>query len=55
MLKYVDTLVSFSEVHDEISLCINISKCLCDCIGSDAPYLAEDNGDMLYLKSLINL
>lgn len=55
MLKYVDTLVSFSEVPDEISLCINISKCPCHCIGCHSPYLAEDIGDELNLKSLINL
>ena len=27
MLKYVDTLVTFSEIPDEISLCINVSNC----------------------------
>ena len=27
MIKYVDTLVSFSEVPNEITLCINISNC----------------------------
>lgn len=27
MLKYVDTLVTFSEVLNEITLCINISNC----------------------------
>lgn len=27
MLKYVDTKVTFSEVPNEISLCINISNC----------------------------
>ena len=27
MLKYVDTMVTFSEVPDEISLCIEISNC----------------------------
>lgn len=55
MLKYVDTLVSFSEVPDEISLCINISKCPCHCVGCHSPYLAEDIGDELNLKSLTNL
>ena len=55
MLKYVDTLVSFSEVPDEISLCINISKCPCHCIGCRSRYLAEDSGDELTLKSLTPL
>ena len=27
MLKYVDTKVTFAEVPNEISLCINISNC----------------------------
>lgn len=47
MLKYVDTLVSFSEVPDEISLCINISNCPCKCEGCHSSYLAEDIGELL--------
>lgn len=31
MLKYTDTRVTFSEVPDEVTLCINISGCLCHC------------------------
>ena len=27
MLKYVDTMVTFSEVPSEITLCINVSNC----------------------------
>ena len=27
MLKYVNTEITFAEVPDEISLCINISNC----------------------------
>lgn len=57
MLKYVDTLVTFSEVPDEISLCINISNCQCHCKNCHSPYLAEDIGEELNshsLKELIN-
>ena len=45
MLKYVDTLVTFSEIPDEITLCINISNCPCKCPGSHSSYLAQDIGE----------
>ena len=47
MLKYVDTKVTFSEVPDEISLCINISNCPCHCKNCHSSYLAEDIGNLL--------
>lgn len=49
MLKYVDTLVSFQEVPDEISLCINISNCPNNCEGCHSAYLKEDVGTPLTL------
>lgn len=55
MLKYVDTKVTFSEVPDEISLCINISNCSCHCKNCHSPYLAEDIGEPLDLQHLTNL
>ena len=55
MLKYVDTLVSFQEVPDEISLCINISNCPCHCEGCHSPYLAEDIGTELTWNELEKL
>ena len=55
MLKYVDTLVTFSEVPDEISLCINISNCQCHCKNCHSPYLAEDIGEELNSRSLKEL
>jgi anaerobic ribonucleoside-triphosphate reductase activating protein len=55
MLKYVDTLVSFQEVPDEITLCINISNCPCHCEGCHSPYLAEDIGVELTVDTLTNL
>ena len=55
MLKYVDTKVTFSEVPDEISLCINITGCKVGCKGCHSPYLAEDIGEPLDLQNLTNL
>ena len=55
MLKFVDTLVSFQEVPDEISLCINISNCPCHCEGCHSSYLAEDIGTELTWNELEKL
>ena len=57
MLKYVDTKITFAEVPNEISLCINISNCPCACKGCHSSYLAEDIGNELNsnsIKELIN-
>lgn len=56
MLKYTDAQVTFAEVPDEITLCINISNCPCHCKGCHSSYLAEDVGtplDEMELTSLI--
>lgn len=55
MLKYLDTLVTFSEVPDEITLCINISNCPCNCKGCHSPYLAGDIGKPLTEEELKKL
>ena len=55
MIKYVNTLVSFSEVPDEISLCINITGCKIGCKNCHSPYLAEDIGNVLNLQALTSL
>ena len=55
MLKYVNTMVTFSEVPDEISLCIEISNCPCHCINCHSSYLAEDIGEELNSHSLKKL
>ena len=55
MLKYKDTMVTFSEVPDEISLCINITNCPMMCIGCHSPELRQDIGEYLDLYSLIDL
>ena len=55
MLKYVDSVVTFSEIPDEITLCINISNCPCHCKGCHSSYLAEDIGEELNIDSLHEL
>lgn len=55
MLKYIDTLVTFSEVPDEISLCINISGCPFKCNGCHSPWLWEDKGTELTKEELTKL
>ena len=55
MLKYVDTMVTFSEVPYEISLCINISNCPCHREGCHSSYLANDIGEPLTEQELKNL
>ena len=44
MLKYLDIKVTFAEVPDEITLCVNITGCKNGCKGCHSPYLAEDIG-----------
>ena len=55
MLKYVDTKVTFAEVPDEISLCINISNCPNHCEGCHSPYLAKDIGTLLTTEEILKL
>lgn len=55
MLKYVDSKVTFTEIPDEITLCINISNCPCHCEECHSSYLAEDIGKSLNLEALTNL
>lgn len=43
-MKYVDTLVSFSEIPDEITLCINISNCPNKCDGCHSSWLQKNIG-----------
>jgi len=52
MLKYVETAVTFAEVPDEVSLCINISNCPNKCEGCHSTYLREDVGKPLNWDSL---
>lgn len=55
MLKYTDAQVTFREVPDEITLCINISGCPNKCDGCHSSYLSEDIGDELNEESLEHL
>ena len=56
MVKYYNYAVTFSEVPDEISLCINITNCQQKCEGCHSPYLQKDIGNNLSidLQNLIN-
>lgn len=55
MLKYLNTEVTFSEIPDEITLCINITGCKNACEGCHSPYLAEDIGEYLTPNKLLEL
>lgn len=55
MLKYVDTLVSFQEIPDEISLCINISNCPNNCPGCHSAYLKDNIGTALTYTELMRI
>lgn len=55
MLKYVDTQVTFAEIPDEVSLCINISNCPIGCPGCHSSYLANDIGELLTEETLQQL
>ena len=54
-MKYVDTLVSFQEIPDEISLCINISNCPNNCPGCHSAYLKDDIGTPLTYTELMRI
>ena len=54
-LKYIDILVSFQEIPDEITLCINISNCPNTCAGCHSPWLRENIGEDLNIESLFKL
>ena len=51
-MKYLDTKVTFAEVPDEVTLCINITGCKNNCKGCHSSYLAEDIGKPLNWDSL---
>ncbi len=52
MLKYVEKQVTFAEIPDEISLCINISNCPIRCKGCHSQHLWKDIGEPLTESSL---
>lgn len=55
MLKYVESAVTFSELPNEISLCINLSLCPNHCPGCSESYLAEDIGEPLDYDAIDHL
>ena len=55
MLKYLNAQITFSEIPDEITLCINITGCKIGCKNCHSPYLAEDIGNILNLQALTSL
>lgn len=55
MLKYVDAKITFAEIPDEITLCINISNCPIHCKECHSKYLWKDIGEPLDLQHLTDL
>lgn len=55
MLKYVDTKVTFAEIPNEITLCINFSNCPFKCKGCHSDYLQQDVGKEFNLDVLNTL
>ena len=55
MLKYVNYDITFQEIPDEITLCINISNCPCHCKGCHSSYLGENIGEKLTLDKIYKL
>ena len=54
-MKYLNTMVTFSEFPDEIALCINITNCPFHCPGCHSPELWEDIGTELNKGKLSKL
>ena len=54
-MKFVETMVVFREVPDEVTLAINISNCPVKCPGCHSSYLAQDIGEELDKESLAML
>ena len=54
-MKYLNTMITFSEFPDEIALCINITNCPFHCPGCHSPELWEDIGTELTTEELSKL
>lgn len=54
-MKYYNSLVTFSEIPDEITLCINITGCPNNCKGCHSPWLRKDIGIILNSSELFRL
>lgn len=55
MLKYLNTQVTFAEVPDEITLCINITGCKNGCKNCHSSYLAQGIGTELTFNEVRKL
>lgn len=55
MLKYTEAKVTFAEIPDEITLCINISNCPFSCKGCHSPELSKDIGKSLDVDTIDTL
>lgn len=55
MLKYTDAVITFAEVPNEISLCLNISNCPYKCPGCHSKYLWKDVGEELTKTVILDL
>lgn len=53
MIKYESTLLTFTEVPNEITLCFNITNCPCRCKNCFEPWLREDIGEELTIGHII--
>lgn len=54
-MKYAETKVTFAEIPDEITLCINISGCQIRCPECHSKWLWENIGEELTENTLIEL
>lgn len=54
MLKYLNTQVTFAEVPDEITLCVNITGCKNGCKNCHSSYLAQDIGEEIYPETIVD-
>lgn len=54
-MKFTNYDIVFREIPDETTLAINISGCPCHCPGCHSSYLADDIGEELTYKSLMNM
>ena len=55
MLKYYNSMITFSEVPDEITLCINISNCPIRCPDCHSKFLWDDIGTTLTNATISNI
>lgn len=55
MVKYLDAMVVFEEIPNEITLAINITNCPCRCQGCHSKFLWEDVGTELTIDEIDRL